>query len=315
MNSFTKPSLTIDQQIDQWVNRGLNVPDRPKAEHYLSVISYYRLSAYTLPFQNGNPDHQFQAGVSFQHVLDLYVFDRELRLLILDAVERIEVALRASMTNVLAQRHGPHAYMDAGIFDTRYNHDWLLEQIRRKCDDYNAETFIAHYRNTYTAPELPPVWMVMEILTFKEVSVLFSKLRNKQDKQEIAEFWGVPDAVLRSWFRAISDLRNICAHHSRTWNREFGSRPLIPRRTPANWPDLTKPLTDPHIESTRRIYYQLIVIEFLLQVVNPESTWHWRLKALMDRYPNVSKAHMGMPENWAEDPFWRFDGDEPEVHS
>ncbi|PLX47162.1 MAG: hypothetical protein C0613_14785, partial [Desulfobulbaceae bacterium] len=196
MTLFDKPSLSIPQHLDQWQERGLSIPDWPRAERYLSVISYYRLSAYTLPFQNGNPDHQFKPGIEFEDVLHLYVFDRRLRLLILDAIERLEVALRARMTNILSSHHGSHAYLNPGIFDTRYNHDWLLDQVRRKCDASQAETFIKHYRNKYTDPDLPPIWMIMEILTFKEVSVLFSFLRIKEDKQAIAGFWDLPDKVL-----------------------------------------------------------------------------------------------------------------------
>lgn len=208
------------------------------------------------------------------------------------------------MTNVLAENHGSHAYFKKDIFDTRYNHDWLIRQIRRKCDDSQAETFIKHYRAKYTDPELPPVWMVMEILTFKEISVLFSQLRLKKDKKAIASFWGLPDTVLKSWFRSLSDLRNICAHHARTWNREFGSRPVLPRKTPSPWPDFSRPLADSRIDPTRRLYLFLTVIEILLKKVNPGSTWRKRLFGLLQRHPKVSRAHMGMPEDWAEDAFW-----------
>ncbi|HIE07088.1 MAG TPA: Abi family protein, partial [Desulfarculaceae bacterium] len=287
MTVFDKLPLSISEHINQWNKRGLSITDRERAERYLSVISYYRLSAYSLPFQTGNPDHHFKQGISFEDVLELYIFDRRLRLLILDAIERIEVALRARMTNVLAENHGPHAYLNKDIFDTRYNHDWLISQVRRKCNDNRAETFIKHYRTRYRDPDLPPVWMILEILTFKEVSVLFSYLRTKEDKQAIAGFWGLNDTVLRSWFRALSDLRNVCAHHSRTWNREFGSRPMVPKKPPAIWPDLNRPLADPKIKTTRRLYYLLVVIETLLRNINPGSTWHERLWDLLEKYPNT----------------------------
>jgi len=312
MSTFSKPPLSVANQLDQWIDRGLHVPDREQARHYLSVISYYRLSAYTLPFQVGNPEHHFRPGTSFGHILDLYIFDRELRLLLLDAIERIEVALRASMTNILSHHHGSHAYLQTEIFDTRYDHPWLIQRVRKQCEESHAEPFIAHYRSNYSLPELPPIWMVMEILTFKEVSVLFANLKQQTDKKAFARFWGLPDPVLRSWFRALSDLRNVCAHHSRTWNREFGSRPLIPKKKPSLWPDLQKPLADPCIEPTRRLYYFLVVIETLLRIANPESTWRWRLKELMERHPGISRAHMGMPDDWMDDPFWRFQGVETE---
>ncbi len=304
MTTFLKPPLAIDDQIRQWVERGLSIPDLPRARRYLSVISYYRLSAYTLPFQRGNPDHCFREGTTFEDILDLYIFDRRLRLLVLDAIERIEVALRARMTNVLADHHGAHAYLNKAIFDDRYNHDWLIEQVRKKCADSQAETFIKHYRCNYDQPKLPPVWMVMEILTFKEVSVLFGQLRLKDDKQAIAAFWGLPDTVLQSWFRALSDLRNICAHHARTWNREFGSRPVVPRKTPWPWPDLRQPLADTRIDPTRRLYYFLVIIAVLLRKINPGSTWCARLQELLALHPNISPTPMGMPEDWQTEPFW-----------
>ncbi len=306
MTTYNKPVLTTAQHIAQWKKRGLAVPDMARAEHYLNVVSYYRLSAYTFPFQKGNPDHQFNQGACFDDILDLYVFDRELRLLILDAIERIEVAFRAGMTNVMAQHHGTHAYIDKAIFDTRYNHNWLINQLKQKCAEQNSEVFIAHYRNKYKNPELPSIWMAMAILTFREVSVLFTNLRLKEDKQAIAQYWGMPDTVLKSWFRALSDLRNVCAHHARTWNREIGSRPRLPKKPPARWPDLTKALADPKIDMKRRLYFQLIVIESLLNIVNPESEWHKRFYGLMQKHPTVSKAHMGIPDDWDEDPFWRL---------
>lgn len=306
MTLFAKPFATLAEQLSLWESRGLLIPDRQRARHYLSVISYYRFSAYALPFQRGNGDHCFKAGTTFGDILDLYIFDRRLRLLLLDSIERIEVALRAVLTNALAEHHGAHAYLKPEIFDTRYNHSWLLQKIADKCTDRQAETFIKHYRKKYSEPHLPPVWMCIEVLTFKEVSVLFDQLSQRQDKQAIAAFWGIPDTVLVSWFRAISDLRNICAHHARTWNREFGSKPMIPKKQPENWPDFKRPLTDSKVDPFRRLYFLLVVTQFLLVRINPGSTWHLRLRELLRMHPHISTTHMGMPGDWELDPFWKF---------
>lgn len=306
MNQFNKLPLTVDDQLSLWQSRGLHLPNAERAERYLSVISYYRLSAYSLPFQIANSEHFFRPGVTFDDILSLYVFDRQLRLLILDAIERIEVAFRARMTQVLGENYGAHAYTDPQIFNTAYRHDWLLEKVREKCDGRNAEPFLQHYRQKYRAPELPPVWMMMEVLTFKEVSALFANLRQKKDKQAISDFWNLPMPVAESWFRALSDLRNTCAHHARTWNREFGSRPMMFKKAPAIWPNLS-PLPRTGIDPTRRLYYLLVVTEYLLRRINPGSSWHRRLFELMDQHPQVSREHMGMPENWYKEKFWHFE--------
>lgn len=314
MTTFDKPAQSIGQHLDTLRKRGLTIPDEARARQYLGNISYYRLSAYTRRFyQPGQPDHVFLNGTTFEDVLQLYVFDRELRLLLLDAIERLEVALRAQLTNTLAEHYGPHGYLDARLFDTRYNHGWLINHLDEEAKARDVETFLAHYRRKYTtAPPQPPIWMAVELLTFKEVSILFAHLRQTRDTQRIEVHFGWKFPLLRSWFRSLSDLRNICAHHGRVWNREFGSRPEMPKKIPAHWPAVpeaiaTGALIHPEqaLNPRRRLYLQLVVIETLMQVVCPESRWAERLVQLLNRYPQISRPHMGFPPNWDTEAFWK----------
>jgi len=84
------------------------------------------------------------------------------------------------------------------------------------------------------------------------------------------------------------------------------TKPAIPITAQGSWVNMPIAVADPNIDPLKRIYLLLSILEYLLQEVNPSSTWHMRLKELMDRNPQVSKAHMGMPDDWADDPFWRF---------
>ncbi len=313
MTAYDKPAVSIEEHLEILRGRGLDIPDEARARHYLANISYFRLSAYTRPFYRPNhPDHIFREGVRFEDVLHLYVFDRELRLLLLDAIERLEVALRAQLTNTLGEHHGPHGYLDPALFDNRYNHQWLTDKLEKEATAREVEAFLAHYRQKYTkAPAQPPIWMAVELLTFKEVSTLFAKLRKPEDTQRIESHFGWRFALLRSWFRSLSDLRNICAHHSRVWNREFGSRPEMPKRPPKNWPDVPESIATGAflqpgqvLNPRRRLYLQLVVIESLMQKVCPESRWAERLVQLLDRYPQVSRPHMGFPAAWEGELFW-----------
>lgn len=315
MTHFDKPSNNQDEHLRKLANRGLALPDEARARLYLANISYFRLSAYTRPFyQPGTEDHRFLAGSAFDDVLNLYVFDRELRLLLLDAIERLEIALRTQLANTLAEHHGPHGYLDPGLFDSRYDHPWLLETLAKEAQARDAETFMVHYREKYpSAPTQPPIWMAVELLTFKAVSTLFSKLRHAPDTQRIEAHFGWKFPVLKSWFRSLSDLRNLCAHHSRVWNREFGSFPEIPRKAPKDWPiPPTTIATGAHLapeqtlEPQRRLYMQVLVIESLMLRVCPESRWAERLVRLLDRYPDSSRIHMGFPPDWETLPFWRY---------
>lgn len=314
MTRFDKPARSVDDQLTLLRERGLLIPDTERARHYLANISYYRLSAYMRPFyvpQSGQ--HRFLEGTTFEQVLQSYVFDRELRLLLLDAIERLEVSLRAQMTNTLAEHHQPHGYLEPSVFDSRYQHHWLLDKLAKAMTHDDPEPFIQHYRQKYTAPPVePPVWMAMELLTFKEVSKLFSSLRHREDTQRICAHFGWPDALLHSWFRSLSDLRNLCAHHARVFNREFGSFPKIPRKPPANWvqipaaiPSGSRLHQEQRIEPQRRLYMQVVVIETLMRIACPESRWAERLLQLLASNPQISRAHMGFPEDWMRQPFWQ----------
>ena len=323
MNGFSKPSFTIEQQISLLRERGLHIPDENRTKRYLSNIGYFRLSAYTRPFYQPNTStHTFIENTAFDDILRLYVFDRELRLLLLDAIERIEVALRAQLANTLAEHYGPHGYLEPTIFDTRYKHDWLLEKLEYTGSQRDIEPFLLHYQHKYSsAPTQPPIWMAVELLSFKEVSTLLANLRNTKDTQRIEQHFGWKMPVLRSWFRSLSDLRNMCAHHSRVWNREFGSRPEMPKKVQTQWPIIAHTLPSPFqnspeqtISPQRRLYMFVVVIQSLLNVVSPKSRWAERLIDLLDRYPNVSRWHMGFPEDWQSDPFWSRFATSPNKH-
>lgn len=91
---YNKQPLTVDEQIAQLIERGLSISDSNLASHFLSHISYYRLAGYWWPMQSEpKEDHVFKPGSKFEDVISLYNFDRELRIIIFDAIEKIEISL------------------------------------------------------------------------------------------------------------------------------------------------------------------------------------------------------------------------------
>lgn len=111
MEIYNKPPLTYTEQIELLRSRGMVIPDKQRTERHLSNISYYRLSAYMLPYkqkENGEILDSFREGVTWDMVYNLYIFDRKLRLLVFDAIERLEVAIRAQITYQLSHKYGSH---------------------------------------------------------------------------------------------------------------------------------------------------------------------------------------------------------------
>lgn len=205
---FSKPPLSIEAQVQHIKQRGLVIPDEARAAHYLSHLNYYRLRAYWLPLEADSKQHAFNDGASFETALDFYVFDRKLRLLLLDAIERIEVSLRTQWSYHLALKYGSHAYLDPKLFRDQVKFtralDALAEEVKR-----SDETFIRHYQQTYTDPALPPIWVVTEILTLGQLSRWYENLAQPSDRQAVARIYGLDEKVVSPnslWEERLVDL-------------------------------------------------------------------------------------------------------------
>lgn len=337
MTCYNKPAKSSAQHLEQWRHRGLLIDDEERATRYLSHISYYRLSAYAIPYtQPGSADHLFLPGTRFDNLLSLYVFDRELRLLVLDAIERVEVAVRAQLCNHMSITYGndPFWYLDEGHFKREYGHKRLLANLERQLDEerkrldsdlrqldkrrnlttdqrqvlsqkVRQETFLRHYLCSYEHPRLPPCWMMVEMLTWGDLSYLYAGLLRAADQKAIARGLGSHAELLLSWLKGINLVRNICAHHARLWNRELGVSIKLPTSDAVNWLKEKVELTDPHIRWEKRLYPVLVALQGLLYTISPASRWGDRLATLLAKYPHISHAHMGMPVSWQQDPFWQ----------
>ena len=131
---FSKPATSIPDQIALLSKRGMIIEDEVAARHYMRFISYYRLRAYWLPFEvpaEEDGDHAFRDGTRFEDVLTLYIFDRELRLLVLDAIERVEIALRAQWAHYMAMTHGPHGYLDQSHYAHIDRHAMAVAELTK----------------------------------------------------------------------------------------------------------------------------------------------------------------------------------------
>jgi len=126
---YSKPALTYDEQIEQLQKRGLVFDDITKAKHLLESISYYRLSGYWYPMLLDKVNHIFKQGSVFQDVFLLCCFDRELGVLILRELEKIEVSIRAKMIYICSHDYGAFWYRDRAHFRDHNKHgpatfDW-----------------------------------------------------------------------------------------------------------------------------------------------------------------------------------------------
>ncbi|MFI5219505.1 MAG: Abi family protein [Bacteroidia bacterium] len=294
---YTKNALTYTQQLQQLKTRGLKVANEAKVLHLLENISYYRLSGYWYPLLSDKQNHTFKADATFEIAFKLYCFDRELRKMVLAELEKIEVSIRAKMIYILSHAHGPFWFQQPNLFLSPISHANALSKIG---EEFNRsdEQFIVAFKNKYSDP-LPPSWMTMEISSFGSLSMLYKNLKPGKEKREIAHYFGLADTVFETWLHSIVYLRNVCAHHTRLWNRAMSIRPQVPRNPRKQW------LVDTNI-SNNRSYFILSMINYLLQGVNPNNTFRNRFNVLLAKYSNVDVTAMGFPNTWRTEPLWKI---------
>ncbi len=299
---YCKPPLSVKEQIELLVSRGLIVSDINIAEHTFSNISYYRLSSYLYPFRvPDSPNQDFYPDTSLDEILKVYSFDRKLRLLIFDAIERIEIAFRAQLSLVLAFNLSVDWFAQPEHFADINKFESIINSFKKELA-LSKEVFIQHFLNKYTETEFPPSWIALEIFTFGQLSSHYSNLKDKKAKQKVSVHFKVQSSVLESWLHSLSYLRNLCAHHSRIWNRNLGVRPLIPSRKNFNW------LLNQNIHNNK-LYFSLSIIQFLLNTIHPNNTFSEKLRALINHYPRIDLKPMGFPINWLDEPFWSITKD------
>jgi len=293
---FTKPALSFNQQIELLESRHLTIGDRERALRWLSRVNYYRLSAYFIPFKVGDGTENFRTGSNLTEIIDLYKFDARLRLLFIQAIERIEIAFRTSITYELSHSYGCFAHTDQNTYS-----QWFLAPTRigqpapfvelmqnlAKEEQKAKELFVNAYRNKYTTEKHLPVWIATELMSFGTLSMMFRGLKSAT-KTKIASEYQLAENPFQSWLHVFATIRNFCAHHNRIWNRQLGVKPTIPH----GW-TYTIPSSD-------RIYAVAVMSQQLLRIIAPQCKWKNRLFDLFDLHPAVNIKSMGFPDKWRE---------------
>lgn len=296
---FSKPAIDTQAQLNLLLARGLIVADHAFAIQVLNSIGYYRLSGYLYPFRTRDPNgavlDTYFPGSTLDEVIQLYEFDRQFRLLLLDAIERVEVAVRTQVTYHYALQYGPFGHINPHNFHPKFNHAAWLSDAQSEVIRSN-DNFISHFEQKYDGFPVVPLWMLTEVISIGSLSRLYRGLDNK-DKLPIASYFKIHHKRLADWLHAITYVRNVCAHHSRLWNRELSIRPDVIKD--ANWlPPLT-PKND-------RIFYILLILKELLSASGNGQDWVTKMNQLLTPVAALPKWQlaMGFPEKWQAHPIW-----------
>ena len=296
--SFTKPYSSPEQIVQILKQRGMLMDDEQKVVNYLLNIGYHRLSAYIYPFYKSPKSNlAIKEGTTFEQVLTLYRFDKKLRILLFNEIEKIEVAIRSVLANIGCQELNdrywitkPEYFANVGKFNQ------TLAVIEKELAS-SKEDYIEDFRRNYIESN-PPAWMITEVLSFGNLNYIYSNIASNKLMKRIADYFGLKPQVFTSWLTVLANLRNMCCHHARIWNRDFMLNPAEPKKAKNAWVDTSK-------VDKKRIYYRLCIIRYFLFSVSPNNNFNEKLLSLLADFPSVDIAAMGFNKEWQKEKLWK----------
>lgn len=293
--TYSKPPLSISDQISLLKQRGLSFQDKAAAEALLSRLNYYRLRGYWITFEeSSSTQHTFKSGTRFEDVLALYRFDEEVRGRLLYCLGKLEVSLRTGFAYSLAMLKGPLAHRSSDYFDPgqHWKHSEALAKLDQDFQN-SKEHFAEHIKNTYFHP---PIWAAVEVMQFGQLS-RWLKYCNVQDcLEQIASSHNIPQTTLFVRFvHSAAALRNICAHQNRLVHRSLSILPATPRKL--------APVLDSWQKNERKPYNLLTLLAHVMQNIDSNLNLGTDLQALAEQH-NISLHVLGFPNDWSSRPVW-----------
>lgn len=303
-----KPAYSILEQIHLLKSRGMLFKNESLAPHFLNNISYYRLKGYWWDMQLDYEKHTFKGNTYFEDVVDRYNFDRHLRIILFDAIERIEIALRTKMIHHFAIRYGGLWYLNSSLFSQKKIiksntsiHQNTIEGLKKEFKR-SKEIFVLDHMARFPNEE-PDAWKILEIASLGTLSKLYKTLNHQlPEKSIIAKEMGLNlHSELSSWLESIAYVRNMVAHHSRLWSRNMVKKPISQLNNPKK-PWITNPL---HDAQTRKPYLIISTMVYLCNQITPNHQIKTKLLALINSNPSIPIYKLGFLNNWENEPLWK----------
>lgn len=263
---------------------------------YLRYVGGYRLKGYWHHLVDPQTKC-FPPDCTFIDIANRCEIDREVRAITIQAIERLEVAVRSVMANYLSIKHSPHWFLDTDIF--KPTQKWGIGHLIRKIEDEvnrsKSKRFVSHYFMHHDDPYLPPSWSISECVSFGLWSRTYAILRDPNDKKAISNRFGVSQSdVFQSWIHTLTVVRNLAAHHGQLINVQIGV-------APANYNQKNIRFSD-----QKSFFASATVIQYMLNRIELSTNWKENLQQIFARYPNINIADFGFPENWQATPGWQL---------
>lgn len=280
-----QPALNIDEQIDNLKTIGLIIEDEEFAKSFLNDVSYFRLiKAFSLGLKpkNGN----YNNGITFNQIVDLYKFNCDFRQLLFPIIERIEINLRCRIGNYYSSTYGVLGYESPENFADPKYHEEFTADIEQEINRNLRSPFVRNFQSNYVDSKIP-MYALIELFSFGTLSKFYKNMKNP-DKKAIAKIYGVGYTYLESWIESIAYVRNLCAHYGRLYNAKLPKKPTLYNQYKEAGID------------NNRVFGVLLCIKYLVP-----NDCHWEhfideLKKIISEHHHVNLMSMGFVQNWEE---------------
>ncbi len=285
-----QPSMSIDEQVENLKSLGLIINDEVYAKSILNDISYFRLiKAYSLGVKHKNG--KYNEGVTFEQIVDLYLFNANFRQITFSEIEEIEVNVRCRIANYFADTYGVLGYKEAENFVDEEYYRTFIGDIEEELRRNSKAPFVKNFRENYEGGDLP-IYALVEVFSFGTLSKFYKNMKNV-DKKVVARSFGVGYTYLESWLESISYVRNICAHYGRLYNAKLSKTPI-----------LYKEYTQAGI-GNNRIFGVLLCMKHILKNGKHWNRYVDQIEVLIEKNEKVDVKTMGFPKNWKDLLTWK----------
>ncbi|MFA9398046.1 MAG: Abi family protein [Clostridiaceae bacterium] len=279
-----KEPKSFDEQIDILKGRGLVITSVKEAKFILSNLNYYRFTAYLLPFKKD--DNTYVNGVTFEKIYSIYMFDRELRILLMDILGSIEISFRTYIAYTLAMTYGALGYTRAEHFINKdYHNTFILGLESEKLKNSN-KLFIKHHNEKYNHKF--PIWVAIEVMPFGMLSKLYSNLLPAEKNFIKNNLCGINPTLIDSWLQSLTHIRNQCAHYGRIYNTLFP-------------PAKVKKEDKIYNLETKKIFSYIVIIKHMVSDLKVWDKFFIRMQQLISEYKDdIDLTLIGFFVNWIE---------------
>jgi abortive infection bacteriophage resistance protein len=256
-------------------------------------VGHFRLKGYWYQLQDGTKN--FLPNTTFEQIRHRYECDREIRAIIMESVERLEVAVRTVICNLLSLKYSPHWYLNTQIFapKKRSGIGQMLSKIESEVERASSRVYIKAYYDSYDDPYLPPSWAMSECVTLGTWSKIFAMLRDPSDRKAVSSKFGIKQVeVFESWLHTLTVLRNMAAHHDRFIDVKIGVSPANLKHANIKFAD------------NKTVYASLTVIHVLLTTIGFNGAFKARLESMEQAYGAAHFQRMGFPAQWRTSKGW-----------